>query len=525
MNRKRHANPTLKTSLPKRRSSRCPSKSRPSCDISLDLATELKALKSYVKHHQKPGDQDLAQIATGCSKSYSTLKDEVIEDSVRCAHLFEGKWTKFLEPVPFKCKNGDTVTVPKIISVCSGNKTKEKIELANQFMIDWQSKTRKKGKNNKCPFYQPCTQSQRLRTFIGTMSKKFFWDMKLEDFTEDKMLVPFMEKLFEQRRKKFKLVGYARPNSSRRLSLNDRKKISLAMFDESDARQHQMKILFGCGAKWGFRGQKEHWKLEVMDVIKGEFPEGHPYQGTEYYGLSGFEDKTKKLSLSNNYLNDFEEVIRCPYIPDDPENLAGSIKRYLEKVTPGQQRFYCKVMSSKAKRKYVEAGGDEKHEFMVNTPLGKGKIKELFDDGANILGLSCADEFYPHSLRAMMITELANNPSVSLKETVTSARHSNLTSSLNYQHRDGESEVAKFSALRMNASSKHSSGEQKPVVSDGNCCYCFALICCFFYFCCCFSHVLLRMYINLSFFFSKSYTNEIYRSYYCDAVRKYNNLF
>ena len=121
---------------------------------------------------------------------------------------------------------------------------------------------------------------------------------------------------------------------------------------------------------------------------------------------------------------------------------------------------------------------------MVNIPLGKGKIKELFDDGAKILGLSCADKFYPHSLCAMMLTELANNPSVSLKETVTSARHSNLTSSLNYQHRDGESEVAKFNALGMNASSKHSSGELKPVVSNGNCCYCFALICCFFLICC-----------------------------------------
>ena len=246
-----------------------------------------------------------------------------------------------------------------------------------------------------------------------------------------------------------------------------------------------MKILFGCGAKWGFRGGKEHVFIEVMDIIKGEFPEGHPYEGQTYYGLSGFVDKTKKLSLSNTYLNDFKEVIRCPYVPEDPENLAACIHRYIEKITPGQQRFYCKVMSAQAKKKYVEASGDRKHEFMPNTHLGKGKIKELFEDGARILGLECADHFHPHSLRAMMITDLANNPSVSLSKTVTSARHSNLTSSLNYQHRDGESEAAKFAALGMAAASASDGVAEKPLkdeTSEGLLFGCFVFLCCLFVF-------------------------------------------
>ena len=84
---------------------------------------------------------------------------------------------------------------------------------------------------------------------------------------------------------------------------------------------------------------------------------------------------------------------------------------------------------------------------MPNIPLGKTKIKELFDDGAKILGLSKASEFFAHSLRAMFITDLANDPHVSTKEAQISARHNNPASTTNYQTRDGLSETNKYVAL------------------------------------------------------------------------------
>ena len=106
-------------------------------------------------------------------------------------------------------------------------------------------------------------------------------------------------------------------------------------------------------------------------------------------------------------------------------------------------------MSKNAKEKYVRNGGNEIHEFMANVPLGKTKIKELFDEGAKLLGLNSADEFYPHSLRAMFITELANNPSVSTLEAQVSARHNNSSSTANYMTRDAVSETNKMAALGM----------------------------------------------------------------------------
>ena len=106
-----------------------------------------------------------------------------------------------------------------------------------------------------------------------------------EDFTGEKMISAVMGSLFSQRLKKYATVGYGEPNANRRLLYGDRKKVKLSSFNEDDPREHQMKILFGCGAKFGFRGSQEHVFLELRHVRKGEFEEGHPMEGMEYYGF------------------------------------------------------------------------------------------------------------------------------------------------------------------------------------------------------------------------------------------------
>ena len=65
-----------------------------------------------------------------------------------------------------------------------------------------------------------------------------------------------------------------------------------------------------------------------------------------YYGFGIFEGKTHKLSLHNVYFPNDDDLMRCPLVRNNPDNLAASIERYLEKITPGQTRFYCKVMTN-----------------------------------------------------------------------------------------------------------------------------------------------------------------------------------
>ena len=106
-------------------------------------------------------------------------------------------------------------------------------------------------------------------------------------------------------------------------------------------------------------------------------------------------------------------------------------------------------MSKKQKEKYVRDGGCANHEFQANVPLGKTKIAELFKKGAKLLGLEDPDDFYPHYLRAMFITSLANDPNLSAKEIMSSARHNSYASTASYMVADGESETHKFKALGM----------------------------------------------------------------------------
>ena len=61
----------------------------------------------------------------------------------------------------------------------------------------------------------------------------------------------------------------------KRLSEEETEKVCISSFDESDFRQHTMKILFGCGSHFGFRGRLNHHSLETEHIGKGTFEKDH----------------------------------------------------------------------------------------------------------------------------------------------------------------------------------------------------------------------------------------------------------
>ena len=83
--------------------------------------------------------------------------------------------------------------------------------------------------------------------------------------------------------------------------------------------------------------------------------------------------------------------------------------------------------------------------FYGKRPLGVNKIRSLMQEGARILGLPTT--FKPHSLRALCITRLSNDESVSLAETMSIARHSSVSASKTYQTLNGHSEHNRLRAL------------------------------------------------------------------------------
>ena len=111
-----------------------------------------------------------------------------------------------------------------------------------------------------------------------------------------------------------------------------------------------MKLLMGVGVMQGFRGSKEHVFLQVNNIIHGVFEDEHKFAGYEFYGVDRILDKTTMLSTNNAYVRDStKDHMRLPVQDDDlfSSCLAGSTKRFLDKLSPGQIRMYCKVVQQK----------------------------------------------------------------------------------------------------------------------------------------------------------------------------------
>ena len=224
-------------------------------------------------------------------------------------------------------------------------------------------------------------------------------------------------------------------------------KIVLGRFDENDPLQHMMKCMFGCGIFAGFRGCTEHTYFTREQVVFGTYGKTHEPRelaGLPYVAITHLQDKTKKLSIHNSYLRDTGHHLRFPIVSSDPNNFGGALQRLVAKMSPGQVRIYCQP-GSPSYLKTLEMNGYGHACFMFNKPLGPKSVAALFKKGAKLLGLP--ENFRPHSLRAAFITKMANDPSVSMSETMLASRHNSVAASANYQRSDGLSELNRLRAI------------------------------------------------------------------------------
>ena len=168
-------------------------------------------------------------------------------------------------------------------------------------------------------------------------------------------------------------------------------------------------------------------------VHKGTYPtnfEDPQLAGKPYVAITNFQDKSNKLSVHNSYLRDTSDVMRFLVDYEDPANFGSSLLRLIAKHSPGQVRMYCSVAST-SRRATLARSGHPNAFFIPNKPMGYKKIGNLIKKlGQKVLGLP--PTFRPHSLRSAMITMLANDPSVSTKETMKAARHSSVSATNAY---------------------------------------------------------------------------------------------
>jgi hypothetical protein len=240
---------------------------------------------------------------------------------------------------------------------------------------------------------------------------------------------------------------YGNRSDNVHLSAEDADKIDLSMFDEKHPYQHMMKIMYGCGVFCMFRG-REHANFLVSQVKFGHYPrtfEHAALAGHPYVAISNLTDKTHILTVNNSYARGTSEVLRFPINEDDPADFGGALQRYMNKLSPGQLRMYCRLASDQFIAATYRRHGNSTSIFHPNLPLGINKVKELICQGADILGIP--RNFRPHSLRAVGVTKLANSRGVSDAERCRAARHSTVNASRAYQTVDGRSEASRLLAL------------------------------------------------------------------------------
>ena len=154
--------------------------------------------------------------------------------------------------------------------------------------------------------------------------------------------------------------------------------------------------------------------------------------------IASMEDKTTKLTSANQTLRKNPNA----RIPVDSEP-GQCIERFLRKLSPNQERLYCRVATEGQKKQFA-ASGYPHSEFSPKQPLGKSKVGELTARACQMLGFPTARG---HGFRRLFISTLANNPRVSVEESMRSSRHSSVSAQLAYQERNGVSESGKFAAL------------------------------------------------------------------------------
>jgi hypothetical protein len=201
-------------------------------------------------------------------------------------------------------------------------------------------------------------------------------------------------------------------------------------------------MLVGCSINYGFRGVAEHTKLLKKDVENGIFGQNEPYPGLKWVGVGAMVNyKGNTVSTHDSYVRDTTNIMRLPVFDETNLNdFAASMLRYIKKLDPAQERFYCFP-----NKNFLP--GSTMSPYMKKKPVGKDTINKYFKDAARLMGLDMTNFKGGHAFRRYFVTSLANDPNVSLQESMKAARHNSVSAHLSYMESNFVSEKNKIDSL------------------------------------------------------------------------------
>ena len=182
--------------------------SKESVNEGYTISEMLGHLCQHERKYSTDNDSILAMAARPFTNNHHSKIDDVIEDFMFCLSSYSNnKWTNFLSSVPFQGLQGES-RAPAILVVCGGHVTPSRLTFINKALIDWQAVTQKKSRGSgSFGWYQPSTQNQRLRIFLGNVKQRFDWRVQVTDLNFPGGLSPFLNRLYAERLKAFGKVS------------------------------------------------------------------------------------------------------------------------------------------------------------------------------------------------------------------------------------------------------------------------------------------------------------------------------
>ena len=171
-----------------------------------------------------------------------------------------------------------------------------------------------------------------------------------------------------------------------------------------------------------------------------DFCEGH-------IGVKNLSEKTVKISLKNGHARNESNDLRLPILSlTDLNDPGGILNLYMDKISPGQKRMYCKEASEEAKIRYRMLGFPQPSMHHLK-PLGKDTMRKGMKEIAQRLDLKDWESFGGQALRAHMATKLGNDDSINITEAMAALRHKSVAAHKHYNKTSGISETNRYKAL------------------------------------------------------------------------------
>ena len=373
-------------------------------------------------------------------RCYNNFERFILQEGCSTLQLFPQQ----VEMIPGPSLSGKKV--PRVLVDLGPPKSLNKVRLCNIILCQWARQL--KNTKDASQHLQPSTHTRKIRTLLGYMEKEFGWCYSIAaDFNGPGELQAVINNLFEERKEESIQnpemnpygTGMNKQVVSNVTSVAD---LDWTVFDENDPTQFQMKIMSIFGALFGLRGRKEHAQLTLNNLTYGEFEAGHAFEGFKYYGIQGLYDKSCKLTIFNQTARE-TNITRIPVIDEeDPADAGGSIHRFLEKISPGQQRLYCYEASMEERAKWVHAYPNAC--YSPGRPLGENVVARRLKSATRMLGLG---DVGGHGLRRLFGTTLHNADGVSIEQTLESMRHGSVGTSRTYAETNIVSDGNKLLAL------------------------------------------------------------------------------